>query len=114
MGIEAPFILTLGTGRMCPVKFVSRQLSQGKAHPPPTGMLCEIEPSKHGRVETAVAFVLSSCEVFQFLQTKLYVTNRLYCIVLYCIVLYCIVVGSRRLMPPDALQPKAYCTNPGL
>ena len=27
---------------------------------------------------------------------------------------YCIVVGSRRLMPPDALQPKAYCTNPGL
>ena len=27
---------------------------------------------------------------------------------------YCIVVGSRRLMPPDALHPKAYCTNPGL
>ena len=27
---------------------------------------------------------------------------------------FCIVVGSRRLMPPDALQPKAYCTNPGL
>ena len=26
----------------------------------------------------------------------------------------CYVVGSRRLMPPDALQPKAYCTNPGL
>ena len=25
--------------------------------------------------------------------------------------LYCIVVGSR--MPPDALHPKAYCTNPG-
>ena len=25
--------------------------------------------------------------------------------------LYCIVVGSRRLMPPDALQPKAYRTN---
>ena len=24
------------------------------------------------------------------------------------------VLGSRRLMPPDALQPKAYCTNPGL
>ena len=24
------------------------------------------------------------------------------------------VVVSRRLMPPDALQPKAYCTNPGL
>ena len=24
------------------------------------------------------------------------------------------VVGSRRLMPPDALQPKAYCTNPCL
>ena len=24
------------------------------------------------------------------------------------------VVGSRQLMPPDALQPKAYCTNPGL
>ena len=23
-------------------------------------------------------------------------------------------VGSRRLMPLDALQPKAYCTNPGL
>ena len=32
----------------------------------------------------------------------------------YRIVLYCIVVGSRRLMPPDALQPKAYFTNPGL
>ena len=29
-------------------------------------------------------------------------------------ILYCIVVGSRRLMPPDALQPKAYFTNPGL
>ena len=28
--------------------------------------------------------------------------------------LHCIVVGSRCLMPPDALQPKAYCTNPGL
>ena len=26
----------------------------------------------------------------------------------------CYVVGSRRLMLPDALQPKAYCTNPGL
>ena len=30
------------------------------------------------------------------------------------IVLYCIVVGSRRLMPPDALQPNTYCTNPDL
>ena len=29
-------------------------------------------------------------------------------------ILYCIAVGSRRLMPPDAMQPKAYCTNPGL
>ena len=29
-------------------------------------------------------------------------------------VMYCIVVGSRRIMPADALQPKAYCTNPGL
>ena len=28
------------------------------------------------------------------------------------IVLYCIVVGSLRLMPPDVLQPQAYCTNP--
>ena len=26
----------------------------------------------------------------------------------------CYVVGSRRLMPPDALHPKAYCTIPGL
>ena len=35
---------------------------------------------------------------------------------IYCnkYVLHCIVVGSRRLMPPDALQPKAYCTNPRL
>ena len=24
------------------------------------------------------------------------------------------VIGSRRLMPLDTLQPKAYCTNPGL
>ena len=24
------------------------------------------------------------------------------------------VVGTRRLLLPDALQPKAYCTNPGL
>ena len=30
------------------------------------------------------------------------------------VVLYCTVVGSRRLTPPNALQPKAYCTNPGL
>ena len=35
-------------------------------------------------------------------------------LILYCIVLYCIVVGSRRLMSPDALHPKAYSTNPGL
>ena len=28
--------------------------------------------------------------------------------------LYCIVVRSRRLTSPDALQPKACCTNPGL
>ena len=28
--------------------------------------------------------------------------------------LHCIAVGSWRLMPPDALQPKACCTNPGL
>ena len=27
---------------------------------------------------------------------------------------YCIVVGFRRLMSPDALQPKAYCKNPCL
>ena len=27
---------------------------------------------------------------------------------------YCIVERSRRLMPPHAQQPKAYCTNPGL
>ena len=33
---------------------------------------------------------------------------------LHTIVLYCTVVESRRLMPLDALQPKAYCTNPGL
>ena len=31
-----------------------------------------------------------------------------------CTGLYCIVVGYWRLMPPDALQPKTYCTNPGL
>ena len=36
---------------------------------------------------------------------------RLSCTSLY---FYYIVVGSRRLMPPDALQPKAYYTNPGL
>ena len=24
------------------------------------------------------------------------------------------VIRSRQVMPPDALQPKAYCTNPGL
>ena len=29
-------------------------------------------------------------------------------------ILYCIVVGYLGLMPSDALQPKAYCTNPGL
>ena len=28
--------------------------------------------------------------------------------------MYFIVIGSRRQMPPDALQQKAYCTNPGL
>ena len=36
------------------------------------------------------------------------------CVINNSIVLHCIVVGSRRLMPPDALQAKAYCTNPGL
>ena len=30
------------------------------------------------------------------------------------VIILCYVVGSRRLMPPDALQPKAYCTNPVL
>ena len=29
-------------------------------------------------------------------------------------VMLCYVVGSRRLMPPDALQLKVYCTNTGL
>ena len=29
-------------------------------------------------------------------------------------ILYCIVEGSRQLMPQNALQPKDYCTNPGL
>ena len=29
-------------------------------------------------------------------------------------VMLCIAVGSWRLTSPDALQPKAYCTNPGL
>ena len=29
-------------------------------------------------------------------------------------VMLCYVVGSWWLMSPDALQPKAYCTNPGL
>ena len=29
-------------------------------------------------------------------------------------VLYCILVGSQQLVTPDILQPKAYCTNPGL
>jgi hypothetical protein len=28
--------------------------------------------------------------------------------------MYCILAGSRRLMPPDELQSKAYCTYPGL
>ena len=32
----------------------------------------------------------------------------------FCMITLCYVVGSRRLMPPDAVQPKAYCTNPGL
>ena len=35
-------------------------------------------------------------------------------IYLLTVVLYCIVIGSQRLMPPDALQPKAYCINPGI
>ena len=29
-------------------------------------------------------------------------------------VMLCYVAGSRRLMSPDPLQPKAYCANPGL
>ena len=34
--------------------------------------------------------------------------------VMLCYVMLWYMVGSRRLMPPDALQPKVYCTNPGL
>ena len=34
------------------------------------------------------------------------------CLVVF--LLYYIMEGSQRLMPPDALQPKAYCINPGL
>ena len=45
------------------------------------------------------------------IQIWLYINSSTF---LLQIVLYCIVVGSRRLMPPDTLQPKAYCTNPGL
>ena len=45
------------------------------------------------------AEILAHVEVTSFIQVRQYVL---------C------VVGSRRLMPPDALQPKAYCTNPGL
>ena len=38
----------------------------------------------------------------------------LLCHGVHILLLYCIVVGFRRLMPPDALQLKACCTNPGL
>ena len=40
--------------------------------------------------------------------------NSHFSLLVYLTVLYCIVVGYRRLIPPDALQPKAYCTNSGL
>ena len=35
------------------------------------------------------------------------------CVCMY-VYIFMYVIGSRRLMPPDALQPKAYCTIPSL
>ena len=55
-----------------------------------------------------------------FLHRYLVKVERSYCIESYysdtlvLLLLHCILVGSRRLMPSDTLQPKAYCTNPGL
>ena len=56
---------------------------------------------------------------FNITTRKLYKGNSCMCKIdmfrsQYVMCFYFIVVGSRRLMPPDALQSKAYCTNPGL
>ena len=51
---------------------------------------------------------------------KFYISNSEYTIVVLSLLKQAglfsisIVVGSRLLVPPDALQPKAYLTNPGL
>ena len=63
-----------------------------------------------GLSRTAVA-TECPCESLDYTLT---VCVAVYLEVLRPVQLYCIVVGSRRLMPPDALQPKVYCTNPGL
>ena len=65
-------------------------------------------------VNSSARFMLcgarSYCEVLSILT----VNKKILKFVLRVVLLYCIVVGSRRLMPPDALQSTAYCPNPGL
>ena len=61
--------------------------------------------------ERLVIFEMLCFKYLQVLSQKVYSAIK----VTVCIVSVCMyVIGSRWLMPPDALQPKAYCTNPAL
>ena len=52
--------------------------------------------------------------IHSFISSQEHYANYTYVPLFKETVAYCIVVVSRRLMPPDAPQPNAYCTSPGL
>ena len=61
--------------------------------------------SSIGLAPATVSTVMANAEKNKTIDTQNYKTARIKCMY---------IIGSRRLMPPDALQPKANCTNPGL
>ena len=64
---------------------------------------------RHSATKQTCRCVTQTCSLIPptFISTNYRMQTRIH-------IVYCIMVGSRRLMPPDALQPKAYCTNLGL
>ena len=67
------------------------------------------------QVITLVRHVLTQGPKKEASSVEIRLQNK-YCLLNYVkqFLLYCIVARSWWLMPPDALQPNAYCTNPGL
>ena len=69
-----------------------------------SGLLTKYLLSLRRPMEVKLVTILNSINPFFLLKNTIKITRDY----------LCYVVGSRWIMPPDALQPKAYCTNPGL